>query len=255
MVRYAILFDSTKCTGCRACQVACKRWYELPDEETTSFSNDFTNPTDLSSKTWLFIKFTEFKGKEPKPVEWEFARRSCMQCQEPACAAVCPANAITKFPEGPVVVDQESCIGCRYCVEACPFDVIRYDAGQGVVYKCTMCADRIAAGQQPACVSTCPAEALEFGERQKLLAKAKERAAQVGGYVYGEKEVGGTDVLYVLTKPADQLGLKTPGDAPVSKWHAKQLFESLGIGLPVAAALAAIYVVAQRKEAARKEVK
>lgn len=255
MVRYSILFDSTKCMGCRACQLACKRWYELPAEEDTSLTPDFSNPTDLRPTTWLFMKFNEFKGVEPKPMEWEFTRRSCMHCEEPACAYVCPTKAITKYPEGPVVVDQSMCIGCRYCVEACPFDVMRYDARQGVVYKCTMCADRVQAGQQPACVKTCPGEALEFGERDKLLAKAKEKAKKVGGYVYGEKEVGGTDVIYVLTKPANQLGLTTPGNEPVSKWHMSQVSYSLGIGLPIAAGLAAVYYIAQRKEKVAKEAK
>jgi len=132
-----------------------------------------------------------------------FARKQCRHCLEPACASVCPVGALQKTPDGPVVYDDERCIGCRYCMMACPFDIPRYDWQAAVPYvrKCDMCADRIQDGKEPACVEACPEKATIFGGRDELLAEAHRRISTGSGKyqkkVFGETEVGGTSVLYV----------------------------------------------------------
>ncbi len=128
-----------------------------------------------------------------------------MHCQFPMCAAVCPVEAITKFEEGPVVINKETCIGCKYCVYACPWDVIAFDEGSGKATKCTMCNDRITEGKEPFCVKICPADALHFGTYDNMLATAESRATSTGGFVYGKNDAGGTNVLYVLKPGLEKL--------------------------------------------------
>jgi len=200
---FAILFDGSKCIGCKACQVACKSWYELP-AEATELGESFNNPPDLTPHTWLRIHFVE--RVRDGDFRWYFQRISCMHCDEPPCVYNCPTTAIRKLPEGPVVIDQALCIGCYLCVQTCPFGVPRVQPGEGA-FKCTMCADRIAAGRKPACVESCPVDALEFGEKSVLREKARSRAAAIGGYVYGDQEAGGTSVFYVTQVPPRELGL------------------------------------------------
>lgn len=211
-----ILIDITKCMGCKACQVACKRWNDLPAERT-KLSSDWTNPPDLSADTWTIVRF-KFKWDTAKNTGvWRFVHVHCMHCLDPPCVHVCPVKAITKYPEGPVVIDTEAerrgwgtskCIGCKYCIAACPFGIPRYDPAKNKVYKCWMCADRIKQGDQPACVGTCPTGALEFGDRDVLLEKARRKAKAINGYVYGdEDEIGGTSVIYVSDIPPTELGL------------------------------------------------
>ncbi len=242
---YAILMDTTKCTGCRGCQVACKSWYELPPEKT-SLTASWTNPPDLSSNTWTHVRLVEMG--EGEGLRWTFYRWACMHCDDPACARVCPTKAINKFAEGPVVIDQSRCVGCRYCIQACPFQIPRRDPEAGIVYKCTMCPDRITQGEKPNCVETCPTGALEFGEKDEMRAKARERAAKVGGYVYGEKEVGGTSTLIVTVEPPEALGLPKVPMETSAKWVTDMLASSLGLGMPVALALGAAYYLKERRE-------
>jgi len=137
-----------------------------------------------------------------------WARNSCMHCEFAACAAVCPVEAITKYEEGPVVIDQQVCIGCEYCIHACPWDVIVKDDITQKSSKCTMCSDRISEDKQPFCVQACPTEALDFGLREEIADKARKRAQAIGGYTYGEKEAGGGNVLYVLNDKKEKYGLR-----------------------------------------------
>ena len=210
----AILYDATKCTACRACQVACKQWNELEAEETTNWGS-YENPPDLSASTWNKIRFIEIErgGR----IDWLFARRACMHCTEASCEQVCPTGAISHQEGGMVIIDQEWCIGCGYCVQACPFHVPHKDEILGTARKCTLCTtpglNRLAEGWEPACVTTCPPKALEFGDRNQLLAEGRSRvqALKVKGYnnatLYGENELGGLHVLYVLNDRPSVYGL------------------------------------------------
>lgn len=135
------------------------------------------------------------------------------------CAAVCPVEAITKYDEGPVVIDQEVCIRCQYCFYACPWGVISIHDSTGKARKCTMCLDRAAEGLDPFCVHMCPTGALDFGAHAEIEAKAETRTGEIGGYVHGKREAGGTQVLYVLAESLDKHGLRSvaPEKYPVAK--------------------------------------
>ncbi len=254
----AIKFDSTRCIACHACQVACKRWWELKAENTTLSAEkgtEWTNPPDLTSRTWVLVKFVG--TGEGEDFKWRFAQERCMHCLNPTCRNVCPVGAITKYEEGPVVINVDVCIGCKYCVAVCPFKIPRYDLVTNKVYKCTMCPDRIREGLEPACVQTCPTGALEFGEREDMLQKARAKAEAINGYVYGDDENGGTSVFMVLDLPPEQLGYhKVETTQPLSM-QIKDFIEPAGgvITLAILGSLAAISLIAHRKEKVKESEK
>ena len=231
MTEMAILFDSSKCTGCKGCQVACKCWNNLPsymkgERAKEDFTGTYQNPPDLNGVTRLLMTFDERDGAGQKPVEWAFGRRACMHCEDAPCATVCPGGALSRNEDtGFVEVDQSKCVGCKYCSDACPYDVPRYDGGTGpldhvVINKCTGCADRVEHGMDPACVSTCQPQALRFGTRDEMVAYGRERVEilRERGFedasLYGEDQVGGAHVLHVLKYPLDRYEL--PEDPQVS---------------------------------------
>jgi formate dehydrogenase iron-sulfur subunit len=197
-----ILFDSSKCIGCRQCVQACKDWNDHERSELYEFS----------AENWITMEPPLLEGTSPI-----WARNSCMHCEYPICAAVCPVEAITKYDEGPVVIDQNKCIGCEYCINACPWEVISLDAINRKASKCTMCGDRIAENKTPFCVQACPVEALEFGFADEMSEKAKTFAAESGGYLYGDKEAGGTQVVLVLKDPKSDYGVREVGPAKFPK--------------------------------------
>ena len=145
----AMLIDTTRCIGCRGCQVACKSWHNLPGERTT-FSETWSNPRHMNSNNYTRIIFREVAQPEGK-LNWYFVKRQCMHCLDPACESVCPVGALTKLKNGPVVYDDDKCIGCRYCMMACPFQVPKFEWGSAVplIRKCDFCADRIEIGLAP----------------------------------------------------------------------------------------------------------
>ena len=186
----AILTDVSKCIGCEKCVAACVVENRLAD----SVSYRWTSGDGLSAE-----RFTAVVHRGAS-----YVRKQCRHCVEPACVSACPVGALRRTPEGPVVCDRSKCLGCRYCMMACPFGIPRYEWAAAVPYvrKCTMCyASRVTHGRQPACTEACPTQATVFGERDALLAEAHRRiAAAPGTYrprVCGEADVGGTCVLYV----------------------------------------------------------
>lgn len=207
MTEKAILFDTSRCTGCHGCQIACKCWNNLPSPTGLNenvFSGSLQNPPDLNGDTRLIMTYHEEAGGS-KGVMWAFGRRSCQHCTDAPCASVCPAGCLVRNEEtGMVEVHEEKCIGCQYCSSACPFDVPHYQGVQGAVSKCTGCPDRIEQGMAPACVTTCQPEALRFGDRDEMLALAEEQLERLkaNGYenacIYGADEVGGLHVISVL---------------------------------------------------------
>ena len=238
------LVDIGNCIGCRACQVACKQWNDT-DGESTSLEDTlgFQNPAMLSAKTLTLITFHEMvNDKAAGGVDYAFAMRRCLHCLEPACASACPTEALFRQDDGPVTYNKDRCIGCRYCVWACPWGVptAEWDSLAPKISKCTHCADRCdqplpaarnGVGlngdegkrytdsiQVPACVKACPADALKYGTRDEMLAEAKRRiAARPNKYVdhvYGEHEAGGTSVLYISAVPFEKLGFPTLPDEP-----------------------------------------
>ena len=193
-VSKSVLIDLTRCIGCRSCQVACKEWNERSVKPTTMTGN-FTNPTELNSECYTRIKFVE-QEKETLPV-WNFVKDQCLHCKTPACASVCPVEALKKTEAGPVTHTFSRCIGCRYCMLACPFYIPKYEWEKAVpwVRKCTFCSDRIAAGLIPACVKVCPTNTMLFGEYDDILKEANKRLADSPGSRYSGSN------LSVLTLP------------------------------------------------------
>jgi formate dehydrogenase iron-sulfur subunit len=193
-VNAGLLFDSTRCIGCGACSAACKEANGLPlpiEDRTTAY-------------TWTVVE----------NVGGVNVRRLCFHCVQPTCVSVCPVAALQKTPEGPVVYDATRCIGCRYCIMACPFGVPKYqwDRLIPIVGKCILCADRVVKGLPTACAAVCPTGATLFGERHALVLEARARiAANPDTYVdhvYGVTEAGGTSVFALSAVPFDRLGMK-----------------------------------------------
>ena len=235
MAEKAILYDATRCTACRGCQVACKQWNEndefipAPTDKYGVQANNwgsYENPPDLSPTTWLKMEFREIDpgGK----VRWLFTRRACMHCTDAGCVKVCPSGALYHHESGFVAYNKDICTGCGYCIEACPFNVPRSErnliTGIAKMDKCTFCTtpslDRIAEGLEPACVKTCPPSALEYGDRDTLLAEGKKRVEEfkskgwTSANLYGENELGGLHVMCVLDDHPAVYGL--PVDPKIS---------------------------------------
>ncbi|MBI4672130.1 MAG: 4Fe-4S dicluster domain-containing protein [Chloroflexi bacterium] len=235
-----VLVDTTRCIGCRACQLACKEKNNLPADAPTLPPNR-TFPESLSATTFSLVEFRRVGGDDQHP-EIRPVKKQCMHCLEPACVSVCPVAAMQKTARGPVVYDAEKCIGCRYCMLACPFNVPKFewDSANPRIRKCQMCADLIEQGKLPACVQACPVQALTFGTRAELIAEAQARVsgapAKYIPYIYGLNEVAGTSFLYLANVPFDQLGFAVNlPDTPLPD-NTRQVLEKLpavaaGIGL------------------------
>jgi formate dehydrogenase iron-sulfur subunit len=205
------LIDTTKCIGCKACQVACMEWTDLRDEIGTC-TGHYDNPHDLSESSWTLMRFAEYEN--PKgDLEWLIRKDGCMHCEDPGCLKACPSpGAIVQYANGIVDFQEENCIGCGYCVAGCPFDVPRISKKDKKAYKCTLCSDRVAVGLEPACVKTCPTGAIVFGTKEDMKQHAEERIEDLKsrGFdqagLYDPAGVGGTHVMYVLHH-ADQPSL------------------------------------------------
>ncbi|MGD8360971.1 MAG: 4Fe-4S dicluster domain-containing protein [Gemmatimonadota bacterium] len=238
----AILVDTTRCTGCEECVLACKEENDLGPDRLRPGQEAVDG---LSS--------TRFSTILRKPDD-HFVRQQCRHCLEPACVSACLVGAMQKTPEGPVIYDSELCMGCRYCLMACPYGIPRYqwDAAAPLVRKCTMCYPRIKEGKEPACVEACPEEALLFGEREDLLREAHNRIAQNPDryvpHVWGEKEVGGTSVLYLADISLGFLGWAQnlpEEDLPHLTWQA--LHKVPGVVLGMGGLMGGIYWVINRR--------
>jgi len=250
---YAVLHDTTLCNGCRKCEAACKEVNDLPapdepfedrsvleerrrtDDETYTVVNQYTDPGAGS------------------PV---FRKQQCNHCKEPACASACFVNAFTKTPEGAVVYDPSVCVGCRYCLVACPFDVPTYQYNEALtpkVMKCTMCHPRLVEGKLPGCVEACPQEALSFGKREDMIVLARERFRKYPeryiDHIYGEYEMGGTNWLYISGAPFEEVGLRTDlGVKPAPEFTSGALSIVPVIVGVWPALLGGIYLMTRRKE-------
>jgi formate dehydrogenase iron-sulfur subunit len=207
----AKLIDTTKCIGCKACQVACMEWNDLRDDIGTC-TGHYDNPHDLSESSWTLMRFAEYEN--PKgDLEWLIRKDGCMHCEDPGCLKACPSpGAIVQYANGIVDFQEENCIGCGYCVAGCPFDVPRISKKDKKAYKCTLCSDRVSVGLEPACVKSCPTGAIVFGTKDDMKQHAEERIEDLKsrGFdqagLYDPAGVGGTHVMYVLHH-ADQPGL------------------------------------------------
>jgi len=211
MANMANMYDVSKCTACRGCQVACKDWNQLP-AVIEPFTGSYQTHEDTNGDTYTIIKF--FESEDPVTgVHWNFMKRSCMHCLDAECVKACPQGAYYKSPSGATIHDPEKCIGCQYCTYACPFGIPKYRKREDKISKCTLCADRVEEGLTPACARTCPSGALTHGNRDELLQKAEARVKYLRGNgfpratIYGKLELGGLNNIFILTDTPDKFDL------------------------------------------------
>src|SRR5215467_2614225 len=228
----SILVDITKCIGCRSCEQACKQVHGFPLETEAKLS--------VTALTVI-----EERGDH-------FVRRMCMHCQDPACASACLVGALKKTAAGPVTYDGAKCIGCRYCLVACPFSVPRYQWSKLVPYvtKCDMCATRQANGQSPACVEACPTQASIVGNRDEILEEAERRILGDSKYVrhiYGSDEAGGTSVFFISDVAFEKLGFAAAPKQPLPVLTASALGDGPTVILVGGALLSGLYWITQRR--------
>ncbi len=263
----SMLYDATLCVGCRACQTGCRAWNETTPEADPQGLYDA--PTDLSAKTWTVIQL--YADEQAAPAadrsNWSFIKRNCMHCLDPACVSACTVGALQKSAAGPVTYNIDKCFGCRYCMIACPYHVPRYQWWTTVplVQKCTFCfgyeaapgqthaKNRLAKGQGPRCVESCPTGALKFGTREQMLAEAHGRIqASPGKYfenrVYGEMEGGGTLQLILSHVPFEKLGLPKLDARPLPSLTKPENVAIPWVAAGVAALSAVIYTARGRGE-------
>ena len=200
----AKLVDVSKCIGCKACQSACVEWNDLQPAVGVNVGA-YTNPPDLGADMFTLMRFTEWVNPKTNDFEWLIRKDGCMHCSDPGCLKACPApGAIVQYSNGVVDFIHENCIGCGYCVKGCPFNIPRISQRDNKAYKCTLCSDRLAVGQEPACAKACPTQAIVFGSKEAMKTHADTRIADLKsrGYadagLYDPQGVGGTHVMYVL---------------------------------------------------------
>ncbi len=237
----AILYDATQCVGCLECEVACARQNGLPYDDAVA-----------KVKKTCDTKFTYVavinEGEE------KYMRTLCMHCVDPTCVSVCPVKALVKTKEGPVVYDASKCMGCRYCMMACPFQVPKYEWSKAVptIRKCTMCSERQAKGMVTACTEACPTGATTLGERTAQIAEAHRRIAENPGtyvnHVYGEKEVGGTGVLLLSSIPFAKFGIPPQGEEALPEVTGRVLAHIPDVVTIGSAVLGGIYWITHRRD-------
>jgi len=217
----AKLIDTSSCIGCKACEVACQEWNDLPAETTVQVGTYQTLP-ETTPQFWNLIKFNEHESDDGA-FHWLLRKDQCMHCADPGCMKACPApGAIVQYNNGIVDFQQENCIGCGYCIAGCPFNIPKMSRQTKKVYKCTLCVDRVSVGLEPACIKACPTNCLTFGEKEVLLQKAESRVKQLkaSGFltaaVYNPLGVGGTGVVSILAYGANPEVYGLPKDPSVS---------------------------------------
>ena len=203
-----VLVDTTRCIGCRACEKACATEHGFPVPDTVN-DEALETPRKTSESAWTVVnRYDTTRGEV-------FVKTQCMHCWQPACTAACLTNAMYKTQEGPVIWRSSKCMGCRFCMVSCPFDIpkFEYNEWNPKIQKCNLCFDRLQEGKKPACVDSCPTDALMFGKKRDLMEIARVRIYnhpdRYVHKIYGENEVGGTGWLYLSAVPFEELGFRT----------------------------------------------
>src|ERR1700754_2791480 len=235
----AKLIDVSKCIGCKACEAACLEWNNLREEVGVNHGV-YDNPIDLTPASLTVMRFSEWVNPETQNLEWLIRKDGCMHCADPGCLKACPApGAIVQYTNGIVDFVHENCIGCGYCLKGCPFNIPRYTKVERKAYECTLCSDRVAVGQGPACQKACPTQAIVFGTKDDMKKHADERIKDLksrgfkNAGLYDPPGVGGTHVMYVLhhaDKPEIYAGLPSnPTISPIVEiW--KGMTKKLSLG-------------------------
>lgn len=231
--------DTTVCIGCKACEVACKEWNQLPSTNggvNTLSGDSYDNTRKLDGIHWRHVKFIEQFTESRKDGRWLLMSDVCKHCVHAACLEVCPTGAITRTEFDTVVIQSDACNGCRDCISACPFGVIDINPASGVAQKCTLCYDRLQVGMEPACSKACPTDSIQFGTIRELRETANQRVAQLQktgeqrAYLYGadEKMLGGLNSFYLLVDKPEVYGLPPDPKMPSRNLASSSWFSVLG---------------------------
>jgi formate dehydrogenase iron-sulfur subunit len=231
--------DTTVCIGCKACEVACKEWNQLPAENggVRELSGDsYDNTRRLDGIHWRHVKFVEQFSEDRSAGRWLMMSDVCKHCVQAGCLEVCPTNAIIRTEFDTVVIQSDVCNGCRDCIGACPFGVIDINPASGTAQKCTLCYDRLQAGMEPACSKACPTASIQFGPIRDLRQRAEQRVQQLHergegrAHLYGadEKVLGGLNTFYLLVDEPEVYGLPRSPQLPTQRLFPSTLFSTLG---------------------------
>jgi len=245
--RLGFFTDTSVCIGCKACEVACKEWNGVPEDGLVLTGMSYDNTADLSATTWRHVAFIE-QSDGDGDLRWLMASNVCKHCSEAACLDVCPTGALMRTEFGTVVVQDDICNGCGYCVSACPFGVIGRSEIDGGAHKCTLCYDRLGDGLMPACAKACPTESIQFGPLAELRERAQQRvddlhaAGQSRAQLYGADPadgIGGAGAMFLLLDEPEVYGL--PPDPVVTTRDLPRMWRraaTAAVGLIAAAAVA-----------------
>jgi formate dehydrogenase iron-sulfur subunit len=222
---YGFFTDTTICIGCKACEVACKQWNNLPADDIGFHATSYDNTRQLSHSTWHHVKFVEQPPLGTSPPRWLLHSDICKHCERAGCLEACPTGAICRTEFGSVLIQQDVCNGCKYCVPSCPYGVITVDKEtDGMAHKCTFCYDRLKGGLEPACAKACPTDSIQFGPIEELRARAHARVqalhrhgfteARLYGDVEGLGATNGIRSLYSFFLLMDDPNLYNLPEAP-----------------------------------------
>ena len=271
--RMGFFTDTTVCIGCKACEVACKQWNDLPaDGSTFGKRGSYDSTGSLGAASWRHVRFVEsvaegehdvdlvawaesYGGELPQLDKWLFMSDVCKHCTHAGCLDACPTGALIRTEFETVIVQADVCNGCGYCVPSCPFGVIDRDRFDGRAAKCTLCYDRLQDGLEPACAKACPTDSIQFGPYEELLEVARGRVAELhsrgldGAYLYGDSGdlAGGLGAFFLLTQPPERFGLPASAESPVQENMPAATAAGLGAALLAAGATIASFLLASRR--------
>jgi formate dehydrogenase iron-sulfur subunit len=268
--RMGFFTDTTTCIGCKACEVACKQWNDLPaDGGELIKGGSYDHTRSLGATTWRHVRFVEVATPDPIPggsdeldllsiasggatlERWVFMSDVCKHCTNAGCLDACPTGALVRTEFDTVIVQADVCNGCGYCIPACPFGVIDRDHDDGRAAKCTLCYDRLEDGMEPACAKACPTDSIQFGPREELEERARRRVSVLHGrgidraYLYGADDdiAGGLGAFFLLTEAPERYGLPANADSPIQEQVVPATTAAMAAGLGAAAATAIAFLV------------
>jgi formate dehydrogenase iron-sulfur subunit len=222
---YGFFTDTSVCIGCKACEVACKEWNQLPADDKGFLGESLDNTGELSGSTWRHVKFLDNVPDETmgegNGKAFLLMSDVCKHCQHASCMDVCPTGAIIRTEFDTVFIQEDVCNGCRYCIAACPYDVIDIDKERDVARKCTLCYDRLQGGMEPACAKACPTDSIQFGPLDELRDRAKKRHDQLHAqgikeanlYGHDDEVYGGLNAFFLLMDKPESYGLPNAANA------------------------------------------
>ena len=271
--RMGFFTDTTVCIGCKACEVACKQWNDLPaDGSEFRKGGSYDHTGELSASTWRHVRFVEIlepigdrsglvdvPGAVADMDRWVFMSDVCKHCTNAGCLDACPTGALIRTEFQTVFLQPDVCNGCGYCIPACPFGVVDRDHIDGRAGKCTLCYDRLEDGLEPACAKACPTDSIQFGAHEELIEIASERVATLhrrgveSAYLYGvdddpgDELAGGLGAFFLLTEPPERLGLPARAESPVQEHVVPATAAAIGAGLAALAGVALAFVTSARR--------